>query len=497
MTRVLKVFRGERGSLPLALLVTIIVAGVVVVLIARTASSQRQVQYDQSFHGALPAADAAAEVAKFRLNNEMMLRLDDDSEDGTETEPGEFEVDQQTVEETGEVEGRTFVWSMTRKDGYWEVDSTALDERGRRDVSRRVRSRLEDRPAVSTAAFADVLFRMSGANTADSYNSETLEWCTGRGIVASNEIVGFEGQASPATSPCEDFRPQGRTVDWVVLYDWDEDEVDGITPEFPAGERCGRLTGPPNNPSINPDHENCKYIEFGDDEFLDPELLEESLNPTVDDATAFIEKGLEACKSDPSETLDDFRSTDDGTVLTPAPDSQPEVDGLFPGLSGHYYCYNDVFIDDDTTITGASQKDPVIIFVEGDLQLAKTNPQGNPNQPVSVGCGTNGCPLDISVVDGQPMGTEESSPEAGRLWIFVLGGEVGVRASSEFAGVIWAPGSLCSGLGSSAQVDFYGSLVCEKVSNNGGWRFHYDEKLGEITDGRYVRTRWEELELLN
>ncbi len=277
MSERIRSFRSERGSLPLALLVGIIVAGLIVVLVARTASSQRQVQFDQSYHGALPVADTAAEIAKFRLNNEMLLTSADD---GKEYEPAEFPPGHRTEDETQEIDGRSFTWSMLREPGHWEVDATSIDTRGRSDVTRRVVVELRDQPLLSIAAFADIAFQMSGANTADSYSSTTADWCTGRGYVASNGVVTFEGVASPGA--CASVRPTGRTVDRVILYNWQGDNVgEGATEELPGGDRCGQQLG--NN--VDPDHPNCKELDHPDGEFLAPQLVIEPIQPTVGDST--------------------------------------------------------------------------------------------------------------------------------------------------------------------------------------------------------------------
>lgn len=492
--------RCEGGSLPLALLVAIIVAGVVVVLIARTAAGQRQVQFDQAYHGALPAADAGSEIAKFRLNNEMTLTR----VDGTTAQPDEFAIGESTLPETREADGRTYTWFMTRREGYWEVDSTSLDARGRRDVERRVLVELRDQPLVSTAAFADVAFAMSGSNTADSYTSDPAvadadAWCRGTGFVASNDEVTFSGVASPGA--CASVRPTGRTVDRVVLYDWANNPDPNADPDgpLPGGDRCGDATGN----SVDPDHPNCREIDHTEGEFLAARLIDEPIQPTVGedgDATAFISDALGECDTflkDNGETLDDldFRSSADpgtglmprgGNVLAPAPAGHPDMDekDIALNLDGRFYCYDDVYLDEDTTIDAPDGlDDPVIIFVRGNLVMAGGN---NQNQRVSVGCGTGGCTPGVS------------RPVAGRLWFFVLGEEVGIRAQSEFAGVVWAPGSDCGGIGPSgggpnSQVDFYGSIICGTASGTGGWRFHYDEALADATDGQYVRSQWSEV----
>lgn len=471
----------QQGSLPLALLVAIIVGGIVVVLVARLLTSQRQVQFDQSFHGALPAAEAGLEQAKFWLNTGKDL---ESATSGLQP-PSDFADGERTVVRQGELDGRTYEWFLTRRDGYWEANSTAVDARGRTEVDRHLVSEIRENPVVSVGAFADLFISLSGANTADSYNSGTGDWCTGTGYVGSNGPVMFTGSAGPG--PCADQRPTGRTVDRVLLYDWDPDDVDGRTEELPGGERCGRQTGPAANPTVDPDDTNCKFAVEGTYEYEAPDLIQEKMTPSIEGANLFIEEALGAC-TDAGLAIDDYQSTVDGTELQPADGSWPslaDLESVGFDLDGNFYCYDNLLLDADTTIsTGASINDPVIIFVDGNVRMAAGN---NSQQRVSVGCGTGGCTPGVS------------TPVAGRLWIFVRGNEVGVRTQSEFAGVLWAPQSVCgsagpgSGGGSIAQADFYGSMICGEIApGQGGWRFHYDESLAGIGNGEFASSAWRE-----
>ena len=504
------------GSLPLALLVAIIVAGVVVVLVARTISVQQQVQYDQSFHGVLPAADAGAQVSQFQLNSEM--QLESAGNDGFTAGPKdaeEFEVGEQTEEQTRELDGRTFTWFMTRREGFWEVDSTSTDPRGRNDVSRRVLVELRDQPIVPLAAFADVMFNLSGNNSADSYNSETGDWCTGNGFVGSNEVVRF--QSGGNQGDCQDFHlpnTTSRTVDGVMLYDWEDNPAsdDTVTNELPGGDRCGQ--GGAGGDSVNdPDHDNCKELTgtFDPDYSGPPDQVypraqteDERQDLTSPLGVDFMEQAFDLCEDGlgDGEELEDFRadelpSTGNVAELSPAPQSAPSMSEIDFHLDrGNFTCYEDAYFNRDTRVL-ASQEDPVIMFVRGELIFRKPGGHGglgSQGQSVHVNC-ENGC---------EPL---VDAPEAGRLWIFVDGGgPLQVRSQSAIAGVFWAPTAVCEGAPSESHADIFGSLICAakgaSIDDNGqggggggqgGWKFHYDDKLGEETDGLYVQSRWREM----
>ena len=490
----------SEGSLPLALLVAIIVAGVVVVLVARTISVQQQVQFDQSYHGVLPAADAGAQVSQFQLNSGMELESsgNDDFTAGFK-DAEEFEIGERTVEQDRELDGRTYTWFMTRREGFWEVDSTSTDPRGRRDVSRRVLVELRDHPIVPVAAFAETLFNLSGSNSADSYSSQSGEWCTGNGFIGSNGTVRF--QSAGNIGECQDKHLSGaRTVDGVMLYDWDANPADQVSDELPGGDRCGQGgAGGGGGGGINPDHDNCKELSGDshpdypgptDQIYPAAQPVDERQDLTSPLGEDFMQQALEMCEQQFGE-LDDFRSSDlpvtgdDVAQLSPAPTTAPamaDIDFLFD--RGHFTCYEDAYFNLDTQVL-ASQQDPVIMFVRGELLFEKppaaAGGLGSQGRAVYVNC-ENGCePLD-------------DAPEAGRLWIFVQEGPVKMRNQSAIAGVFWAPGAACEGAPSNASGDVYGSLIClTHVGGQGGWRFHYDDMLGMETDGLYVQSRWREL----
>lgn len=449
----------EKGSLPLALLVAILVGGLIVVLVARTISSQGQVSFDETYHGALPGADAAIQLSKFRLNNGDLLP----HEDGTMKAPAEFEVGESTSELSGEVDGRIFTWTMTLRDEGWEVDATSTDPRT--GVERRVLAILGEQPLVDVAAFAETLLLFRGANRADSYNSRDGQeaWCTGWGDVASNGDVEFTGGAAGPTPRCPN--PTGRTLDRVRLYDWDDNPGDVTNEEVrPGGSRCDN----------DSNHANC--IEVNED-FPVPAIYPQYLDLATDEAVAFIKDALDKCKED--GPLEEFRATDHAGPLEPAVNAADAINAGDFALEGGHYCYDRAAFDRDIGWSvDASPSNPVIMFVERDVVLASSS--GPP--PVDVGC--VGCQRGPD--------TNEDYPKAGSLLIFVLEGDVALRNHSQFAGVMYAPQATCRGENSNAQADIYGSIICDNIGNAGGWRFHYDEALADLSSGEYILTQWRE-----
>lgn len=507
---------GEAGSLPLALVVTILVGGLVVVLVARTMTAQNQVRFDQVYHGALPGADAAIQISKARLNLGFDLDLADADGNFVETRhPRFFEPGDRTIEYEGgpDEEGRTYTWTMEKlSDMRWQVDATAVDVR--EGVERRVLAVIEEKALVDVAAYAETLLHLLGANTADSYDSDNPApdgWCTGRGWVASNNIVEFSGMATSPAPNCD--RPTGRTVDRVFLFDWDADDAATVTdPAYPGGERC----------DYDSKHPNCTEITHNGELFAEPRLIEEPLNLGIVEqeeagtTIEFISEALSKCW-DGDETTggiqigdengDWFATADasyDNSILDTAGNLLPADKAAEAMISPEYdladghYCANSLTFDDDVYVSqGASRDEPVIIFVENEVILDRGTGAGTRRVDV-------GCPSGPSVADGGPgvgcqrgEDPDQTFPEAASLIIFVQNGQVALRNHSQFAGVMYAPRATCRGSGqgggTNAQADIYGAMLCDTISNAGGWRFHFDEALANLYSGQFFVTDWREV----
>ena len=475
---------GQRGSLPLALLVVIIVAGLMVVLVARTIATQSQVRFDQGFHGALPVADSGVDLAKFMLNNDAELEPDDECADASEPLPAsEFPVGCATAEADHEIAGKPYTYTLSRTGSErWTVESIGIDPDS--GEQRRIVAVFEQSPLIDLALFADVFLNLGGGNQADSYNSDhpsvddgwstdPESWCTRLGFVATNGSINFSGAASPDTCHV----PDQRTVDRVFLHHFDPDEVDGTTDDTPGGERCG-------NPLT---HANCTEREAGGETWHKPGTEEEPFELEGLGDEQFIAQALDELAGCEEVT---FKTGDEGGVLAAGEltfdelneDEDPEDHIELPGdLEGSpFHCYDTLRFDVDTTIDA---EDGRVIIIVDELIIDG----GGVGQAVHVNCG--GSPDDRCVRGPIAAGGGASTPSADELWIYVRT-EVDLGNHSHFAGVIWGPEAACDG---GAHADIYGSLVCRSVPHNlGGWRFHYDEQLLGVKRGEYRLVDWTE-----
>ena len=464
--------QAEQGSIPLALLTLIMVSALIMVLVNNVISSQRQVSFDRDFAEALPVADAGVEVAQYRLN----------SDDGEFTTPSgtynrsDFPVGETTIPESRELNGQITTWTMTRlDDARWEVDSVAEIN----GTTRRVVGVIEEAPSLTMAAFTERLLSFAGANAADSYTSRavpalTPTWCTGNGVVGSNDEVDFSG-GSGAGSHCT--RPSGpgqnRTVDRVDLYDWEDNPGDVSTNLRPGGDRCAK----------DANHQNCRDMSGSLGTFPAPRLIDDRLDLATDEEIAFISEAIDACKA--SGPLPSYRTTVHGAVLNPAPNAAAAASADDMGLAGGHYCYESLNFDANTRLAPtASINNPVIIFVEKDVVIKGQG--GGPGGAANVGCNQSQCGT------GTWADPPAVRPDAGALRIFVLDGPVGVGNHANFAGIMYAPRAQCGGSGSNAQAGIYGSIVCDVIANVGGWSFHFDDALLGIGSGEFVISEWRE-----
>src|SRR5919106_1051668 len=153
--------RSERGSIPMVLLMSIVVGGLVVVLVAGVMVNQRATRFDRSFTSVVQPADEHVQQAAHHI-----IR-------------GDWDPDR-----TASVGTRTTAGEV---------------------ATRTVKTNVVDLPRFFVAAFADTQMRLRGGNDASSYGDGT--WSTGNGIIASNEDVLLSGSDT--------------NVDGVQLYNWD------------------------------------------------------------------------------------------------------------------------------------------------------------------------------------------------------------------------------------------------------------------------------------
>ena len=486
-------WRTQGGSLPLALLAAIIVAGLVTVLVARIVATQNQVRFDEGYHASLPVADAGVNLGKFWLNNQTELQATGDDpacDDGFYT-PGDFPIGCSTPLETRTIDGNEYEFFLTRTGARtWDVTSTGTDARS--GERRRVVATIDERPLVSIALFANEGIEFAGFNAADSYTSDPQvdtadAWCTGQGFVATNGVLDTDGVAG---GTCHTQYGLQRTIDRGELHKWQGDNRDDdATDDNPGGFRCQHSGGgdPP---------ANCTTLSEEDPEYLAPGIFEDELDFISEEQVEFMEHALAACRADDDYDYHEGTfapgATLDREPFDPGDTKELDPPFEFPGdIDGPYHCFDSLnFTTHFELDDSATTKEPVIIVVDGDVTIKGEG--GGPGDPAHVGCGGSECMAggpDGKDVDGS--GEDASRPEAGRLWIFTRGDVImGPQGGgSAFAGVMWAPLGTCEG---GAGVDIFGSLICGDHGSLGGWKFHFDEELAEVSSGEFFTASWRE-----
>jgi hypothetical protein len=132
------------------------------------------------------------------------------------------------------------------------------------------------------------------------------------------------------------------------------------------------------------------------------------------------------------------------------------------------YCFSSFWADTEAfTVTGDPTKSAIVYIDGGDVTFGDKNHSDVNN--------------DLA---GQPTSI--------RLQVYTTGTTVGMYNQGQLAAAVYAPNAACSGVGSNAQTDFYGSLYCDTIDNVGGWTFHYDTRLATIGDGKWLVKHYSE-----
>lgn len=253
-------------------------------------------------------------------------------------------------------------------------------------------------------------------------------WYTGNGIVASNDTIRLNGSSTG--------------VDAVHLYNWDH----------------------------NPDFNRCRHTGGSDcdDVLATPEARAPSarIGPEMEVGGPILD----------TQFIDDFRAA----CPSPLPNY---VASTYDGGSGRLgvaggstvLCFESVTIDRDVEVYG-----DVDIYVYGDLRL------GNGVEVNCTGCAPGSSTPEATALSFFVDGTVTQSDGTERQTNVAFGNHTAISAG------IYAPESACAGNPSNAQADVYGSLICGTISNQGGWSFHYDDRLGDEGQGQYYVSAWRE-----
>ena len=139
------------------------------------------------------------------------------------------------------------------------------------------------------------------------------------------------------------------------------------------------------------------------------------------------------------------------------------------------YCFTTMTLGADFTVTGDLTKKAYVYL---------TNPGTTSTFAVSNKAKVNcvGC-----------TGTGGPRPDASRLQIFTKSVmPIRIGNHSHVAASIFAPLATCGGNPSNAGANFYGSMVCAVITNQGAWSFHYDDRLSQVGVGGWTVRRWSE-----
>jgi len=132
------------------------------------------------------------------------------------------------------------------------------------------------------------------------------------------------------------------------------------------------------------------------------------------------------------------------------------------------YCFSSFWADTDNfTVTGDPTKSAIVYVDGGDVTMGDKNHSDVNND-----------------VPGQPTSI--------RLQVYTTGTTVNMYNQGQISAAIYAPNAACSGAGSNAQTDFYGSIYCDTIANVGGWTFHYDTRLANLGDGKWMIKHYSE-----
>lgn len=190
-------------------------------------------------------------------------------------------------------------------------------------------------------------------------------------------------------------------------------------------------------------------VETGFSEVFDVDAIEEAIRESMD----------AAC---PSATLPTYNPSG-GEVLQ----------------GGQTYCFqriespnNNAKNEQVRLSPDASSANPVTVYVRESVVFANS---------ARVNCFT-----------ADPCGAATDRPDSGALQIYTLGDVVELGNQSFYAFAVAAPAATCQGSPSNAQATIYGALVCNDLTNQGGWNFHFDERLAGIGAGEFRITDWRE-----
>ena len=183
--------------------------------------------------------------------------------------------------------------------------------------------------------------------------------------------------------------------------------------------------------------------------------------------------GLEQVGPKTDVTSDAATGFIDDAIAQYCPATPTAFTGTTLAASTTPYCFTTMNITADFTVTGTGA---AIVYL--------TNPTAGTTFAVDNKKKVN-CP--------SCTGTNGPRPDASRLQIFTKSvGGIKIGNHAQVAASIFAPRATCGGNPSNAGANFYGSMVCSIITNQGAWSFHYDDRLRDLASGGWAVRRWAE-----
>lgn len=459
----------EDGSLALTLLATIVVAGLVSVLLARTVAGERAVRFDRDFSEAVHTADVGINRGLFALNEGLVP-------DGATSWPS-------TAPLPTTVDGVAYDWSVSQTGSrHWEITSRSTTASG---VSRLLVALAEEEPLFFPGAFGDRFIGLNGTSSKlDSYNSDPncTSACWGRNDAFGNKF----GTGNGAIGTNLQLELDGGTQmppGSGFLYDWEDNP--GIGDAYPFGDRL--IDGQYAQSCIGVNRCTTEYVSTVDrrHEGMSNERIKfiydkfATGGPCTDTTSSrWINDPIGKHQKDPAHVFRSYSSVSNTTSLSTDPTSSDFT---------NFYCAENLDFNSDAVLHESVTPDnPVVIFVKNRLKVV------NPHR--SIAChgratvSASNCDADAFP---DTASARQVRPRAARLQVYVagLGPDNVFMSNSEFAGVVFAPKSDCFNSGGA---HFFGAMLCERVDHEGGWSFHYDDALGTYGTGVFNIASWQE-----
>lgn len=454
-------FSDERGSLPFALLAVIIVTGLVTVVTSTTIAGQKQTRFDQGFEQSLQVAEIGLDSAVTLVASKTLSDADSPYEPcpagGCTAAGGTYDV-------RAELDPA----------GYWVVSSTGTAADG---TSRTVESKIGWKSVFNVAAFGKVFADFNGGNGADSYRSGTYN---------ADKTVFTENKADELI--CKESGGGGYA-----------------NPTLSSDSNVGMCTPTYKGVVATNGELRLKGNVWDETDYAEIHYAKEKIADPLPDATGYCKSQGTSCPTTfelscdvreapgvvPGTSVDRLQYCRDPLVVPNDPVTPPagltnqgvfDAQTLAPAdnrMPPGPQLYTDVTLNAGTVIEGTAEN-PTVIYMTGTLTIP---PLSNPD------------PTKRGIVNFQPgpNGTLIPRP-APSLLVFSSSqnGDAGLDfgGAASFAGAVHAPNA---GFAGGSQGNVYGGIIALNINNTGGWNFHYDEALGDVTvHGTLVNSDWVE-----